>query len=79
MNFHLPSFLLGYASGAATVVIGQHLRPVAVEAAAAAFQAAESVAARFAVMREDVEDLLAEARARARTRSPGDGHDEARA
>jgi hypothetical protein len=72
MVFHFPSFLLGYASGAATVLIGRHLRPVVVEAAAAAYQAADAVAARLAMLREDVEDLLAEARARSRHRArPG--------
>jgi hypothetical protein len=69
MNFHLPSFLLGYASGAATVLIGQQLRPLAVEVVAAAYQAADAVAARVAMLREDVDDMLAEARARARGRT----------
>jgi hypothetical protein len=70
MSFHLPSFLIGYGAGAATVVVGRKLRPVLVEVASAAYWLADSVAARVAMLGEDAEDVLAEARARARGASP---------
>jgi hypothetical protein len=66
MRFHLPSFLIGYGAGAATVLAGRHLRPVLVEVAAAVYSLADAVAARVAVFQEDVDDVLAEAKARAR-------------
>ena len=68
MRFHLGSFLIGFGAGAATVVVGRHLRPVWVEVATAFYQVADSVATRVAVAQEDFEDALAEARARARGR-----------
>jgi hypothetical protein len=66
MTFHWPSFLLGYASGAGTVLLARHLRPLLIELASGAYQAADAVAARLAITREDFDDLLAEAKARAR-------------
>jgi len=66
MNFHLPSFLLGYGAGAGTVLLGRHLRPVLLEVATVAWRFVDSVAAKAAIRQEDLEDLLAEARARAR-------------
>jgi hypothetical protein len=66
MRFHFGSFLLGYGAGVTTVLVGRALRPVLVETAAAAFQVADAVTARIAMVQEDVEDILAEARARAR-------------
>jgi hypothetical protein len=66
MRFHFPSFLIGYGAGVATVVVGRQLRPVFVELASAAYWLADSVAARMAMVQEDFEDVLAEARARAR-------------
>ncbi len=74
MKFHLPSFLLGWVSGAGTAILAPKLRKVAVEAATAAYRVADGMAVRLARKREDVEDLLAEARARARAsgmRAPG--------
>jgi hypothetical protein len=74
MRFHFPSFLIGYGAGVATAVLGRQLRPVFVELASAAYWLADSVAARMAMVHEDVEDVLAEARARARgprARRPG--------
>ena len=66
MRFHFTSFLIGFGAGAATVVVGRHLRPALVEFATAAYQLADSLAARVAIVQEDFEDVLAEARARAR-------------
>ncbi len=66
MRFDLTSFMLGFGAGAATVVVGRHFRPVLLEVATAAYQVADAVTARVAMLQEDVEDVLAEARARAR-------------
>jgi len=66
MRFHLPSFLVGYAAGVASAVLAPRLRPLALDVAAAAYRLFDSVAVRVARGREDIEDLLAEARARAR-------------
>lgn len=66
MKFHWPSFLLGYGAGASTVLMGKHMRPVLVEMAAAVYKFVDVVAARTAMRQEDLEDLLAEAKARAR-------------
>jgi hypothetical protein len=68
MNFHWPSFLLGYGAGAATVLLGKRLRPVLVEIAGTALELLDKVASRAAATREDFEDVVAEARARARAR-----------
>ncbi len=70
MRFHFPSFVLGMGAGAAAVVVGRHLRPVLVEVASAAYQVADALAARVYVVQEDVEDILAEARARSRGEEP---------
>ena len=66
MRFHFTSFAIGVGVGVAAVVLGRHLRPVFVEVATAAFEVGDAVAARVAVVQEDLEDLVAEARARAR-------------
>lgn len=66
MRFHLPSFLIGYVSGGATVLLARQLRPLVVELATAGYRLVDAVAARFVARREDFDDLLAEARARAR-------------
>ena len=67
MRFHLPSFMLGYGAGAVSVLAGRRLRPFAVEVASAVYRLVDAIGARFAMQREDLEDLLAEARARVRT------------
>ena len=67
MKFHLPSFLIGYGAGASTVLLGRQLRPVFLEVATVAWRFVDAVAARAAIRQEDVEDLFAEARARARS------------
>ena len=67
MRFHFPSFVLGYAAGASTVLLANQLRPIAVEVANGAYQVWDAIWARVAMFGEDVEDVLAEARARARS------------
>ena len=66
MKFHVPSFLIGCAVGAAAVVALPRLKPVLVEIGASACKLYDVAMARLAMAREDVEDLLAEAKARAR-------------
>lgn len=66
MRFHFASFALGFGAGAATVVVGRHLRPALVEVATSVYQLVDAAAARMAMVQEDFEDVLAEARARAR-------------
>lgn len=69
MRFHFTSFAIGVAVGAAGALLGQQLRPVFVELATATYQLLDRAAARVAVVQEDFEDILAEARARARGES----------
>ncbi len=66
MRFHFTSFMIGVGVGAAAVVVGRHMRPVAVELARAGYQVTDALSARVAMMQEDFEDMMAEARARAR-------------
>lgn len=70
MIFHLPSFLLGYVSGVATVVFARQLKPIAVELGRVATHLTDDVLARVAMLREDAEDAIAEGRARARAPRP---------
>jgi hypothetical protein len=65
MRFHLPSFFVGFAAGATTVLVGRELKPVAVEGAASVYQLWDALWARAAMLGEDIEDILTEARARA--------------
>ena len=66
MRFHLPSFLLGCVAGAGAKTLAPRLRPLLMELATAGFRAMEGLRAHLVRKREDVEDLLAEARAHAR-------------
>ncbi|HLU68943.1 MAG TPA: hypothetical protein VKZ63_21825 [Kofleriaceae bacterium] len=66
MRFHLPSFLLGCAVGAGATKLAPHVRPLMVEIAAAGYRLVDGVRARVARRREDLSDVVAEARARAR-------------
>lgn len=73
MKLDLPSFFLGYGAGAATVLLGKRLRPVLLELATAGYRLADTITSRLAMKTEDVEDLFAEAKARARNRAAHDG------
>ncbi|QSQ11006.1 hypothetical protein [Myxococcus landrumensis] len=77
MTFHLPSFLLGYTAGAGSVLLSRHLRPLLLELATAAYRFGDMVLARTAVKQEDLEDLLAEAKARARRAANGHANGQA--
>ena len=70
MRFHTPSFLLGYGAGVASTLLAPRLKPVALALAAAAYRFVDAIAVAAARRREDLEDLMAEARARA-GRAPG--------
>jgi hypothetical protein len=69
MKFHWPSFMIGCAVGAGAMLVGNRLRPVLVEVATAVYELTDTVIARLTMVREDVDDALAEARAQARTRA----------
>lgn len=69
MNFHLPSFLLGVAAGAAGSAMWERLRPVFNELLAAGSHLTETLATRVATWQEDAEDEVAAARARRRQAS----------
>lgn len=66
MKFHIPSFLLGLAAGAGAKTIAPRLRPLFLELATTGYRVAQAVGTQAARRREDLQDLLAEARARAR-------------
>jgi hypothetical protein len=66
MRFHVPSFVLGFMTGVTAKAVAPRVRPVALEIATAAFRFARAVTTHATRRREDLEDLLAEARARAR-------------
>jgi len=68
MRFHLPSYLLGVATGASAAALAPRLRPLVLELATGCYRIADAVMVRIARSRENVSDLLAEARARARGR-----------
>jgi hypothetical protein len=71
MKLYLPSFLLGVSVGAAGAVIAPRLRPLALEIATAFYRIGDQAMVRVARGREDISDLLAEAKARARRRVHG--------
>ncbi len=62
---HVPSFFIGYLSGAATVLLARRFGPAFSELAAAGYGLVDSLSAALASGIEDVEDMLAEARSRA--------------
>ena len=66
MRFHLPSFLLGAVTGASGAALAPRLRPLALELATGCYRVFDAAMLRLARSRENVSDLLAEARARAR-------------
>ena len=65
MRFHFPSFMIGFVAGASAKALAPRIRPVLVELATAGYRVVRAVGAHAARRREDFEDLLAEARARA--------------
>ena len=67
MRFHLPSFILGVATGASGAALAPRVRPLVLELATASYRIYDTAMLRLARGREDVSDLLAEARARARS------------
>lgn len=66
MSFHFPSFLIGFVAGNVTGYFARELRPIAVDVGTAAVQLWDAAWSRAAVFGEDVEDVVAEAKARAR-------------
>ncbi len=68
MKFHLPSYLLGVATGASGAALAPRLRPVVLEIATGCYRIYDEVLLRVARARENTADFLAEARARARDR-----------
>ncbi len=74
MRFHLPSFLLGAVTGASGAALAPRLRPIVLEIATASYRVFDAAMLRVARGRENVSDLLAEARARARARIVNRAH-----
>jgi hypothetical protein len=70
MKFHWPSFFIGYGAGAASVLFAKQLRPILLEVATAAYRLSDAVAARAAMWWEDIDDVLAEGKARVRSPRP---------
>jgi hypothetical protein len=68
MKLHVPSFVMGVAVGAAGTALAPRVRPLALELATIGYRVVDAALLRLARGREDVADLLAEARARARRR-----------
>jgi hypothetical protein len=66
MRFHWPSFLIGYGAGVGSAALSRRFRPLMLEVATTLYRTFDSLAAQLVMRREDLEDLLAEARARAR-------------
>jgi hypothetical protein len=66
MRFHLPSFLLGVATGASGTALASRFRPIVIEVATGCYRVADAFVVRLARTRENFSDLLAEARAKAR-------------
>jgi hypothetical protein len=65
---HLPSFLIGVGVGVGGATMGHRLRPAALEIATTFYRLSDTLMVRVARTREDLADLLAEAKARARRR-----------
>jgi hypothetical protein len=69
--FHLGSFSLGFVSGLATAKLTPRLRAVGLELMTIGVRVVDGFSMRMAQRREDLEDLLAEARARVRASHEG--------
>ncbi len=68
MKFHLPSFVLGVATGASGAAIAPRLRPLVLEIATGCYRVFDIAMLKLARGRENLSDLFAEARAQARHR-----------
>ncbi|NVB82483.1 MAG: hypothetical protein HOV81_29155 [Kofleriaceae bacterium] len=68
MKLHIPSFMIGVGVGASGAAVAPRLKPVFLEIATRAYKLGDLVMVRIARTREDLSDLLAEAKARARNR-----------
>jgi hypothetical protein len=68
MRFHLPSFMLGVATGASGAALAPRLRPLVLEIATGYYRIFDAAMLRIARGRENLSDLAAEARSRARDR-----------
>ena len=68
MRFHLPSFVLGVATGASGAAVSARLRPLVLDVATGCYRIFDAAMLRIARGRENVSDLLAEARSLARDR-----------
>ena len=68
MRLHVPSFLFGLGVGAGGATLAPRLRPLALEIAATFYRAADAALVQISRRREDLADLLAEAKALARAR-----------
>ena len=68
MIFHLPSYLLGVATGASGAALAPRLRPIVLELLTGCYRVVDAMMVRVARSRENFSDLLAEAHARARER-----------
>jgi hypothetical protein len=66
VKLHLTSFVLGVAVGAGGAALAPRFRPLFLELATGAYRVLDAALLRVARGRENVADLLAEARARAR-------------
>jgi hypothetical protein len=69
MKLHVPSFFAGVVVGASGAALAPRLRPVALEIATTFYRIGDALMVRLARKREDLADLFAEAKARARRRS----------
>ena len=66
MKLPFSPFLLGYGAGACTVLLGKRLRPLLLELATVLYRLTDSVVVKATMKQEDLANLLAEARVRAR-------------
>jgi hypothetical protein len=66
MRLHLSSFLIGFGAGGTAVLLSKRLRPVLVELASTFYRIVDAIGGRAAMTREDLQDLIAEAKAKAR-------------
>jgi hypothetical protein len=70
VKLDFPSFALGCAVGAGAALLSPRFKPLLLELATAGYRSVDALASRVGVAREDIEDILAEARVRARNAHP---------